>query len=331
MGSSGQQPPDQPGITSAQTPPKPGSPLKFVFFNERELRAGWRLLIYLGLAFVTGWALGWIARLISPEIPRVITPLIVIVQDTLLIAVFVIPAAIMARMERRSLADYGLPLRQAFGRNLGLGAAWGIGALTVLLIVLRLNRSFLFGNIGLGWRDALWYGALWAVAMYLVGVAEEFMLRGYSQFTLTTGIGFWPAAGLLSLAFAALHLTNPGETVVGISSVVAIGLFFAFTLYRTGTLWFAIGMHAAWNWGQTFLYGVPNSGMVARGHLLNPVIQGPRWYSGGTAGPEGSVLVFPLIALMFVIFHRTFPKEVRYPALAAAGRVTPQRTEPLPG
>jgi uncharacterized protein len=196
--------------------------------------------------------------------------------------------------------------------------------LTLLLLVLRMNRSFVFGNVSLRWKEALLYGVLWAVAMYMVGIGEEFTLRGYTQFTLTTGIGFWWAAAVLSLVFALLHLPNPGETRLGIASVVAIGLFFVFTLYRTGSLWFAIGMHASWNWGQTFLYGVPNSGMVAKGHLLNPTIQGPAWYSGGTAGPEGSALIFPLIALLFLVFDRAFPKGTRYPVLLAARNAAPQ-------
>ncbi len=314
----GQEPP----VSNVQTysgPPatEPGG-IRFIFFNQSELRAGWRLLIYAGMAILIATVLGIVLRGLASGVPGTITPVFVIVQEVVLILMVVVPALVMARFERRKLADYGLPLRSAFSRNFWLGAAWGIMALTLVLLVLRMNGSFIFGNVGLGWKQALWYGALWAVAMYLVGIAEEFMLRGYSQFTLTTGLGFWPAAALLSLVFAALHLPNPGETKLGISSVVAIGLFFAFTLYRTGSLWFAIGMHASWNWGQTFFYGVPNSGMVAQGHLLNPVIQGPAWYTGGTAGPEGSILIFPLIALLFVVFHRTFPKGTGYPVLVPA-------------
>jgi membrane protease YdiL (CAAX protease family) len=293
-------------------PPPRESPLRFIFFNERELRAGWRLLMYFALAFLIAAVLGWLLRRVSQGGPTVITAAIVILQDAILILMFVVPAVIMARYEQRTLADYGFPLRFALGRNFWMGVLWGIVALTVLLLALRINRSFVFGHVGLDWKEALWYGALWALAFYFVGVAEEFMLRGYTQFTLTTGIGFWPAAILLSLLFAALHLGNPGETPTGIGSVVAIGLFFAFTLWRTGSLWFAIGFHASWDWAQTFLFGVPNSGVIAKGHLLNPTIQGSSWYSGSTAGPEGSILIFPLIALMFVVFDRTFPKGARY-------------------
>lgn len=327
---------DQPLAVSPVPPPAPPSAeestLRLIFFNQRELRAGWRLLLYLLLAALVNLLLALLSR--EGGGPITLTPSFVF-RSTHgpLLLIFLLPAVVMAFLEKRTLAHYGLStgLRHALGKNFWLGATWGMASLTLVLLVLRINGSFQFGKVGLNWRDALLYGALWALAMFLVSLAEEFMLRGYTQFTLTTGlsfggsrVGFWLAAALLSLTFAGLHATNPGENPLGIANIVLIALFFCFTLYRTGTLWFAIGMHASWNWGQTFLYGVPNSGIAAQGHLLNPTIQGPWWYSGGTVGPEGSILMAPLIALMFLVFDRTFPKGARYPALTAAEqRATP--------
>ena len=143
----------------------------------------------------------------------------------------------------------------------------------------------------------------------LVAVIEEFLLRGYTQFTLARGIGFWPAAVVLSALFAYAHLRNPGETPLGILTVALIGLFWCFTLQRTGSLWFALGLHASWDWAESYFYGVPDSGGMSPGHLLNSSSQGPAWLSGGSVGPEGSVLVFAVIALMFVVFHFTFPEN----------------------
>jgi hypothetical protein len=88
-----------------------------------------------------------------------------------------------------------------------------------------------------------------------------------------------------------------------------IGLFFCLTLRRTGSLWFAIGAHTAWDWAETFLYGVPNSGQVAPGHLFSPRFHGSRWLTGGSVGPEGSVLAVVVVALMFVAFHFRFRPE----------------------
>ncbi|HVO79495.1 MAG TPA: CPBP family intramembrane glutamic endopeptidase, partial [Terriglobales bacterium] len=135
---------------------------------------------------------------------------------------------------------------------------------------------------------------------------------GYIQFTLAQGIGFWPAAALLSALFGATHVNNPGETPTGILGAAVIGFFFCLTLRRTGNLWFAIGFHASWDWGETYFYSVPDSGGVWPGHLLQSSFQGPTWLTGGSVGPEGSALLFVVIALTWVVFDRAYP-EVKYP------------------
>jgi membrane protease YdiL (CAAX protease family) len=131
-------------------------------------------------------------------------------------------------------------------------------------------------------------------------------------------MGFWPAAILLSVAFGAIHLTNAGEEWVGALGAACIGMFFCLTLRRTGSLWFAVGMQASWDWGESFLYSVPDSGAMTPGHLMNPSFHGSRWLTGGSVGPEGSVLVFVLIAAMWVIFDRLYPAASRTRSQAGA-------------
>jgi membrane protease YdiL (CAAX protease family) len=237
-------------------------------------------------------------------------------------------SALMAIVERRKLRYYGLPLAQAFRGNFWLGCLWGFAAISALLLVLRASHSFSYGPLAItGWSIARFAG-LWAIAFLLVGFFEEFLLRGYPQFTLTLGIGFWPAAVLLSLFFAFLHRSNPGETIFGLGQIVLIALFFSFTLWRTGTLWFAVGFHAAWDWSQSFFYGTPDSGILAKGHLLHSSVAGPAWLTGGTVGPEGSVLVAPLLLLLFVLFYFAFPKRTPYPDPAAVKPAEPALVAP---
>jgi hypothetical protein len=145
----------------------------------------------------------------------------------------------------------------------------------------------------------------------LVGLFEEFAFRGYLQFTLADGIGFWPAALLLSLGFGGVHLMNKGESPVGALSVVAIALVFALTLRRTGNLWLVVGWHAAFDFGETFLFSVPNSGNVFPGHLSDAALQGPAWLTGGTVGPEGSVFSFLTMAAAALYIHKAFPAKPR--------------------
>jgi len=89
-----------------------------------------------------------------------------------------------------------------------------------------------------------------------------------------------------------------------------VGLVFAFTLKRTGNLWFAVGWHAAFDFGETFLFSVPNSGSVFSGHLSSASLEGPSWLTGGSVGPEGSVFSFIILALAALLIHKAFPAQV---------------------
>jgi uncharacterized protein len=99
----------------------------------------------------------------------------------------------------------------------------------------------------------------------------------------------------------ALHLGNAGENKFGVANVVLAGLFYCFTLRRTGDLWLAYGFHFAWDWAESFLYGVPDSGNFAAGRLLAPSISGSTLLTGGTAGPEGSVFALVSLAVATLI------------------------------
>jgi hypothetical protein len=63
---------------------------------------------------------------------------------------------------------------------------------------------------------------------------------------------------------------NPDENKFGIIMVFIDGVATCFSRWRTGDLWFAIGNHAAWDWGQTFLLGTPNSGLYGQHALMTP-------------------------------------------------------------
>jgi membrane protease YdiL (CAAX protease family) len=181
--------------------------------------------------------------------------------------------------------------------------------ITAIIFLIRAFGGFSFGDLALRGRTLWGYAVLWGAVFILVGIFEEFLFRGYAQFTLTTGIGFWPASTVLSAAFGAIHLYNSGEDKVGALSVFVIGMFFCLTLRRTGNLWFAVGLHAAFDWGETFLFSVPDSGLVAPGHLLNSSLHGSAWLTGGMVGPEGSAMAFVVVGIAAVIFARVYPAQ----------------------
>jgi CAAX protease family protein len=298
--------------------PKPAWPgqsqgtLWKIFFNPRGLRSGWRLLIFVAIIYILSQVVTVVSARFARPGPVSFAPASMLVREGIFLVVVLMAAGTMAIFERRSLADYLLPWHMAFQSRFWWGALWGWFALSALLFTIHLDHGFLFGRIALSGPKIPYDAILWALAFIVVGLSEEFTFRGYALYTLTTGVGFWPAAILLSTVFGAVHLGNPGEDWAGALSACLIGLFFCFTVRRTGNLWFAIGMHSMWDYSETFLYSVPNSGLVARGHLLNSSLHGPRWLTGGSVGPEGSVFVFVLIGILFLVFHRVYPRA-RFP------------------
>ena len=154
------------------------------------------------------------------------------------------------------------------------------------------------------------FSVLWIIANLLIGFAEEVQFRGYLLATLTDGIGFWAAAILLSIGFGALHyFLKPHERWEDFASTGLLGLFVCLTLRRTGSLAFAIGFHAAFDFANLFLWSGQNAGEYAVGHLLETRWPGPDWLTGGLLGPEASRMAFVVIFLMFVIFNRLYPQK----------------------
>ncbi len=281
-----------------------------IFLGRDGLRPIWRLAFYLLMFRALRFCLFILLAYGLPDLSFLWRQT---AAELGLAIIAVVPALLMSRVEGRAFGCYGFPLRRAFGKLFWVGALWGMASLTILLLTLRGAHVFYFGPLALHGLRALKFAVFWAGFFLIVGLYEEFFTRGYTQFTLTEAVGFWPAAILLSLGFGALHLENPGENWVGILGAMVIGFFFCLTLRRTGNLWFAIGFHAAWDWGESYLYSVPDSGGLAPGHLLRSSLQGPRWLTGGSVGPEGSIFLFVLMILLWVLFDRVYP-EVKYPA-----------------
>jgi uncharacterized protein len=294
----------EPGLT----PRLSAHPMHAVFLGPDGLRVPWRFLLYIAIGAAIVLLLGSVRHYWHPRVQLWEG---VIGEFEILIGA-VAAAVIMARIEKRSFDAYGLPPRRAFGKLFWVGMVWGIASLTVLMLMMRGAGLFYFGGLALHGTRIVKFAAFYALFFLLVGLGEEFVARGYTQFTLTQGMGFWPAAILLSAMFGAIHLSNQGEAWVGILGAAVIGFFFCLTLRRTGTLWFAVGFHASWDWGESYLYSVPDSGGVSPGHLLQSSFHGSRWLTGGSVGPEGSVLLFVIIGLTWAAFDRVYP-EAKYP------------------
>ncbi len=291
-------------------PTKP-SPIHNIFVGPNGIRAGWRLSIFLALdlAIVYGIAhIPGVRSLLPPQ--QIFTAKgLLFGEGVLNLLPLLLAAGIMTLIEKRSFADYGMPLQEAFGKRFWQGVPLGFVMLSILLLLIGVLHGFSIDGVGVGGTAALSLAILYFMGFIFVGLFEEFSFRGYMQSTLGSGMGFWPAAIILSIIFGAIHLGNTGEAKIGAVMAGCFGLVAAFALRRTGNIWLPIGMHASWDWGETYFYGTPDSGILAQGHFLNSSFHGADWLTGGTVGPEGSFLVFAVLILWVLAIHFLFPAK----------------------
>lgn len=314
--------PDAEIVPSQPNAPLPSPRPNTIFRGADGIRAGWRVLIFLliaaGIVGVINLVVFVVLRLLGLHARHFqavsLTPATAVLSDGGLLLMTGFAALIMARIERRNWGQYGLPAEGAFGRNFWTGLFVGFSAISVTLLAIFLLHGFRLEGLAIRGETILTATAEWAGAFIVVGLGEEFAFRGYLQFTLTTGMGFWPSAILLSALFALGHAGNRGETKLGLLFIVCFGILFCLFLRRTGNLWWAVGFHAGWDWGQTFFYGVPDSGFAPYHNLLNSSFSGPAWLTGAAAGPEGSIFT-PIVLLIVGIVFAAIYRENRYDPL----------------
>jgi membrane protease YdiL (CAAX protease family) len=288
-----------------------------IFSDDSGLRPWWRFFIYLALFVVLIFFLG-------TAMEYVVKPGSGILAEGLFELMGLVGAMgaawIMSRIDRRPMSTYGLPSKSAFKGLFWLGWLGGIVEVGVVVGLIAVIHGYSFGRLAKHGEAVLLYGISWAVISVVVGLFEEFTFRGYAQVTLAEAIGYWSAAEVLSAIFALAHLHDPVEGWLGAFVLMAVGLFWCLTLRRTGNLWFAVGMHAGFKFGDTFLFSVPNigPGFPVPGHLSSASLHGSAWLTGGAMGPEASAFRFLTIGILFLVFTKLYPANntLNKPALA---------------
>ena len=298
--------------------PETNSTLKSIFVGRDGLRAGWRLLIFLSISFVllaafvlirAGGVQGFIEQ--QKKAAQVtITPLLMGGSEAIAFLIICFAALVMAKIEGRKFREYGLPIAQALGKDFWKGALWGFLAISGTLLAIFALHGFRITGLALHGAAIPSAMAAWGVACLLAGLFEEFLCRGYVQYTLASGIGFWPAALVVSGLFGLVHAFNPNETAVGAVSAGLFGILFCLFLRRRASLWIPVGFHAAWDWGQNF-YGVADSGIQPFHNVLSSAFHGPTWLTGGTVGPEASIMTLISLLVVGLIFNYYHPDRPR--------------------
>ena len=321
---------DEQQIHGEGSPNSAGGWVRRIFFGADGLRAGWSLVLFFALItlfeFVTKAGFRYFHHLDPDQMRRGSRyPVEVMIVSGVPFLVVMLVTLIMSRVERRSVSAYGIGFTVGAARQFVAGLFWGAALLSLLVFTLWRLHLLVFDGMLLSGFDVLRYSAEWAVGFLCVGLFEEALSRGFVLFTVARGIGgplrftrlapyarligFWIAAAFFSYLFGAGHRHNTTESPLGLVSAGLLGAVFTLSLWRTGSLWWAIGMHSAWDWAQSFLFGVPDNGHMFAFRLMKTHPQGAPILSGGGTGPEGSIYVLPVIALSVVVILLTLRND----------------------
>jgi membrane protease YdiL (CAAX protease family) len=182
-------------------------------------------------------------------------------------------------------------------------AGWGMGtAILVLAALLMAAAGVLRWQGGVN-TDAALLGPL-VVLGFVPGITEEIAARGILLGVVERAFGTWFAVGLSALLFGLGHAANPNATAwSSIAIGLEAGLLLGMAYVWTRSLWFVMALHAAWNFTQGPLLGIPVSGLQING-LLDASASGPELLSGGPFGAEASVLTVALCVGVAAWFTR---------------------------
>ena len=273
----------------------------FILREDRRLRQGWRILLFVLAWFLLGPLLVAMPMgLLFPgrEAPAWVAPFLGGLATLLVSWGFL-------TMEDRPLASLGLWLNRKWLRQL-------IGGLLLGLLLVALPAVLFLSMGAIHWRAAearplstLGIGFLIAASR---AFSQEVFARGYVFQRLTAGLGHWPAQGLVALGFLALHGLAPGATgfprLVDLAALALMSLVLGEAFLATRSLALPLGLNTGWAFAQATLLGFPTSRYATAPLYLpttNPNL--PVWLTGGAAGLEASLpgLLTAAIALLVLL------------------------------
>jgi membrane protease YdiL (CAAX protease family) len=242
----------------------------------------------------------------------------------------VLAASVLAArlLDRRPAASIGLGFHSRWPKELLIGLLLGAVFVSAVVAVQLAARTLRLEASGVAGGDLAREFAFYVLFFTGVAFFEELLFRGYLLQVLAEGIGDFAeylgtvrpavsispesaerigkvvAAVLLSAPFGFVHYFNTGGTFIGAMAAGMAGLVLSLAYFRTRSLWVPVGMHTTWNFFLAWVFSLPVSGEVLPRTPFTATVSGPDWLSGGSFGPEGSILTFVALSLMVVILAR---------------------------
>lgn len=186
---------------------------------------------------------------------------------------------------------------------------WGLILGFILSSVVAL---FIAAASGRHLRPELFAGAAAGQAVFLAVVIaaaafmEELLFRGYLFRIIREQLGGGRTIFLTALAFSAVHVTNPGATLLAWFNILLMGVVLGQLRAVSGGMAMPFGLHLGWNLALGMLFGVPVSGLQLPSAFRISLDDVSPALGGGGFGPEASVVLTVLLVVVVGLLVRRF-------------------------
>ena len=171
----------------------------------------------------------------------------------LTLVLIVLTLVYVLRIEKRSAASMGL-VRQSWLGRYALGYLLGLG----LIAVTTALPLWIIGPVSInGYTPMV---IVFFAAFIIQSASEEIFFRGFLMPSIGAKIGVFWGVAISSFVFALAHIFNPGMTLTGFVTIFFVGAFLALYILRTGSIFGACAIHAAWNFGAGLVTAISISG-----------------------------------------------------------------------
>ncbi len=199
-----------------------------------------------------------------------------------------------------------------------LGALLGFGTNGFCVLMSYLNGDIKLSYNGFDWKLLIAF----LICVFIQSSSEEVTDRLYLYQKLRRRYRS-PLVAILvnSIVFMALHIPNPGFTAVAGSQIFLVAIIFSLFVYYYDGIWVAFWFHAAWNYTQNIIFGLPNSGIVSEYSIFKLEAASARnglFYNVnfGVEGSIGSSLVLIVVIIVMIVINRKKPEKRDYWAKA---------------
>ncbi len=226
----------------------------------------------------------------------------------IMIAVPMLFCKLIQKRKMRTMGFKKSGMWKEYGIGLLVGFAMMAGIVMICVVTGAAKLSFnsdLMSAAGIGMLLLLLVGFL------IQGMSEEVLCRGYFLVSLSRKSGnVWLGVIVNAVAFGALHLMNPGLTVLSMVNLILFGLFASVYFVKRGNIWGVAAIHSIWNFAQGNIFGFLVSGQdFGTTVFTSELNENLTILNGGEFGIEGGILTTIIMIAGIIIMLNTKQKD----------------------